>query len=65
MLTRKASKTNVTCKKLYGGYISQSFDNFPPGLLPTKKQVIEHMLNFNHFKKLDTAQTVAKELHNK
>ena len=63
MLTRKRSNSNAPCKKLYGGEIYQSSDNFPPGLLPTKRQVIEHMLNFNHFRKLNTARIVAKELY--
>ena len=51
MLTRKRSKPNVTCKTLYGGEIFWSSDDFPSGLLPTKRQVIKHMLNLNHFRK--------------
>ena len=64
MLTRKKLNSNVTCKKLYGGESWQSFDNFPPGLLLTERQMIEHMLNLNRFRKLDTARIVAKQLHN-
>ena len=64
MLIRKRSKSNVICKKLYGGEIFQSSDKLPPGLLPTKRQVIERVLNFNNFGKLDTARIVAEELHN-
>ena len=65
MLTRKRSKSTVASKKLHGGEVFQSSDNFPSGILPTKRQVIERMLSFNHFKKLDTARIVAKELHDK
>ena len=65
MLTRKRSKSSVTCEKLHGGDIFQGSDNFPPGLLPIKRQVIERILNFNHFRKLDAARIVAKELHNR
>ena len=55
----------LQCKKLYGGEIFQNSNDFPPGLLPTKRQVIECKLNFNHFRKLDSARIVAKELHNR
>ena len=55
MLTRKRSKSTVASKKLRGGEVFQSSDNFPSGILPTKRQVIEHMLSFHRFRKLDTA----------
>ena len=65
MLARKRSKSTVASKKLHGGEAFQSSDNFPSGILPTKRQVIERMLSFNHFRKLDTARIVAKELHDR
>ena len=65
MLTSKRSKSTVASKKLHGGEVFQSSDNFPSGILPTKQQVIECMLSFNHFRKLDTARIVAKELHHR
>ena len=46
MLTRKRAHSGATIKKMHGGEVFEAATLFPPGELPTKKQVIERMLNF-------------------
>jgi len=62
-VNKKKSYIYCYLQKLHGGEIFKSSDSFPSGLLPTKRQVIERMLSFDHFRKLETARIIAKELH--
>ena len=63
MLTRKKAYSDAVIKKLHCGEIFEAVKLFPPGELPTKRQVIERMLDLPDFRTLSAAREVAKELH--
>ena len=63
MLTRKRAHSGATIKKMHGGEVFEAATLFPPGELPTKKQVIERMLNFPDYRTLGAARNVAQEVH--
>lgn len=60
MATRRSA---VNTKVLHSGHTFTSSESFPPGILPTKRQVIERVLHFNYFKTVEVANDIAKELH--
>ena len=41
MLTRKRAYSGAVMKKFYSGEVFKAANSFPPGELPTNKQVIE------------------------
>ena len=59
MLTRKKTK-NVTI--LHSGETFTSCEAFQPGILPTKRQVLERILNWNNFITKEAAKSVANGL---
>ena len=63
MLTRKRAYSGAVIKKLHCGEIFKAVKLFPPGELPTKRHVIERMLDLPDFRTLSAAREVAKELH--
>ena len=63
MLTRKRAYSSAIIKKLHCGEIFEAVKLFPPGELPTKRHVIERMLDLPNFRTLSAAREVAKELH--
>ena len=63
MLTRKRAYSGAVIKKLHCGEIFEAVKLFPPGELPTKRHVIERMLDLPDFRTLSAAREVAKELH--
>lgn len=58
---RSASNTKV----LHSGHSFTSIESFPPGILPTKRQVIERILHWKNFRTEDAARAIAKELHDR
>ena len=63
MLTRKRAYSGAVIKKLHCGEIFEPVKLFPPGELPTKRHVMERMLDLPDFRTLSAAREVAKELH--
>ena len=58
---RSASKVKV----LHSGYTFTGSKSFPSGILPTKCQVLERIIQFENFRTVDVANDVAKEIHDK
>ena len=56
------NKTIRVTKTLHIGHEFKSLRQFPPGCLPTTKQVISRVLNEDNFLKSEAANTVAQEL---
>ena len=65
MLTRKRAYSDAVVKKLYFGEIFKAANSFPPGELPTNRQVIEQMLIFPDFRTLSAARKVSHKLHDR
>ena len=61
----------LTCKKaknvkiLHSGETFTSCEAFQPGILPTKQQVLERILNWNNFRTKEAAKSVANKLFEK
>ena len=62
MATRQSLRT---VKVLHSGDTFTSCENFPSGVLPTERQVIERILYFKNFHTMDAANDVAKEVYNR
>ena len=62
MLSRKRAYSGAVIKKLHCGEIFEAVRLFPPGEMPTKRHVIEQMLDLPDFRLLSAAREVAKEL---
>ena len=60
---KEKSFFGAVIKKLHCGEIFEAVKLFPPGELPTKRHVIEQMLDLPDFRTLSAAREVAKELH--
>jgi len=48
-------------KILHSGTTFTSCEKFPPGVLPTKRQVLERLSHFQNFRTADAANDVANE----
>ena len=62
-MTTRRSASNV--KVLHSGYTFTGSKSFPSGILPTKCQVLERIIQFENFRTLDVANDVAKEIHDR
>ena len=60
-MTTRRSASNV--KVLHSGYTFTGSKSFPSGILPTKCQVLERIIQFENFRTVDVANDVAKEIH--
>ena len=58
-MTTRRSASNV--KVLHSGYTFTGSKSFPSGILPTKCQVLERIIQFENFRTVDVANDVAKE----
>ena len=52
-------------KTLHSGHTFTSRDSFPPGVLPTKRQVIERILHLKNFRTETVANDIAEEIHDR
>ena len=62
-MTTKRSASNV--KVLHSAYTFTGSKSFPSGILPTKCQVLERIIQFENFRTVDVANDVAKEIHDR
>ena len=62
-MTTRRSASNV--KVLHSGYTFTGRKIFPSGILPTKCQVLERIIQFENFRTVDVANDVAKEIHDR
>ena len=62
-MTTRRSASNV--KVLHSGYTFTGSKSFPSGILPTKCQVLERIIQFENFRTVDVANDVAKEIHDR
>ena len=62
-MTTRRSASNV--KVLHSGYTFTGIKSFPSGILPTKCQVLERIIQFENFRTVDVANDVAKEIHDR
>ena len=62
-MTTRRSASNV--KVLHSGYTFTGSKSFPSGILPTKCQVLERIIQFKNFRTVDVANDVAKEIHDR
>ena len=62
-MTTRRSASNV--KVLHSGYTFTGSESFPSGILPTKCQVLERIIQFENFGTVDVANDVAKEIHDR
>ena len=59
----KTRKSDNKIKVLHSGEVFKSCENFPPGVLPTRRQVLERIISIsNIFEQYDVAQMM---LHKK
>ena len=58
-------RSSNTVKTLHSGHTFTSRDSFPPGVLPTKRQVIERILHIKNFRTETAANDIAEEIHNR
>jgi len=52
-------------KILHSGTTFTGCEKFPPGVLPTKRQVLERLLHFRNFRTADAANDVANEIYDR
>ena len=57
-------RSSNTVKTLPSGH-TFTIDSCPPGVLPTKRQVIERILHIKNFRTETAANDIAEEIHNK
>ena len=62
-MTTRRSASNV--KVLRSGYTFTGSKSFSSGILPTKCQVLERIIQFENFRTVDVANDVAKEIHDR
>ena len=62
-VTTRRSASNV--KVLHSGYTFTGSKSFPSGILSTKCQVLERIIQFKNFRTVDVANDVAKEIHDR
>ena len=58
-------RSSSTVKTLHSGHTFTSRSSFPPGVLPTKRQVIERILHLKNFRTEKAANDIAKEIHDR
>ena len=58
---KRRSSTSVK-KILRSGHTFSSPDAFPPGVLPTKRHVMERILHLKNFRTFNAAYDIAKEI---
>ena len=58
-------RSSNTVKTLHSGHTFTSRDSFPPGVLPTKRQVIKRILHIKNFRTETAANDIAEEIHNR
>ena len=58
-------RSSNTVKTLHSGHTFTSRDSFPPGVLPTKRQVIGQILHIKNFRTETVANDIAEEIHNR
>ena len=58
-------RSSNTVKTLHSGHTFTSRDSFPPGVLPTKRQVIERILHLKNFRTETVANDIAEEIHDR
>ena len=58
----KTRKSDNKIKVLHSGEVFKSCENFPPGVLPTRRQVLERIIHFKNFRTVHTANDVAQEI---
>ena len=56
---------NTAVKTLHSGHTFTSRDSFPPGVLPTKRQVIERILYLKNFRTEKAANDIVQEIHDR
>ena len=61
-LNMKTRKSDNKIKVLHSGEVFKSCENFPPGVLPTRRQVLERIIHFKNFRTVHTANDVAQEI---
>ena len=61
---KRRSSTSVK-KILHSGHTFSSRDAFPPGVLPTKRHVMERILHLKNFRTFNAANDIAKEIYDR
>ena len=61
---KRRSSTSVK-KILYSGHTFSTRDSFPPGVLPTKRHVIERILHLKNFRTFNAANDIAREIYDR
>ena len=61
---KRRSSTSVK-KILHSGHTFSTHDSFPPGVLPTKRHVIERILHLKNFRTFNAANDIAREIYDK
>ena len=61
---KRRSSTSVK-KILHSGHTFSTRDSFPPGVLPTKRHVIERILHLKNFRTFNAANDIAREIYDR
>ena len=61
---KRRSSTSVQ-KILHSGHTFSTRDSFPPGVLPTKRHVIERILHLKNFRTFNAANDIAREIYDR
>ena len=61
---KRRSSTSVK-KILHSGHTFSTRDSFPPGVLPTKRHVIERILHLKNFQTFNAANEIAREIYDR
>ena len=56
-------RSSNTVQTLHSGHTFTSRDSFPPGMLPTKRQVIEQILHLKNVRMEKAANDIDEEVH--
>ena len=61
---KRRSSTSVK-KILHSGHTFSTRDSFPPGVLPTKRHVIERILHLKNFRTFNAANDIVREIYDR
>ena len=61
---KRRSSTSVK-KILHSGHTFSTRDSFPPGVLPTKRHIIERILHLKNFRTFNAANDIAREFYDR
>ena len=61
----KRRRSTSVKKILHSGHTFSTRDSFPPGVLPTKRHVIERILHLKNFRTFNAANDIAREIYDR